>query len=112
VIRWLNAHKIRLWVPVAVIKNDDVGAGEIDTQSASTGGQHENELLAVRLIVLVDGVDTVLVRGATVDTAVLYEESQQKDQRNDWVPLTIGTEMTIVLQDVKHTAHLAEDEYP
>jgi hypothetical protein len=71
--RWneTNAHEIRLWVPVTIIKDNNIGGSKIYAQTAGTGGQHKNELLAFVLIVLVDGVDTILVRGATINTAVL-----------------------------------------
>jgi len=59
--------------PVAVVKDDDVGRGQIDAQTSSTCRQQEDELLAVWFAILVNGGDAILVRGTSIDAAVLYE---------------------------------------
>ena len=60
------------YAPVAIVKHDDVRGRQVDTESTSTGSEQEDELLAARLVVLVDGNDTVFVCSATIDTTVLY----------------------------------------
>lgn len=57
--------------PVRIVKNDDIRGDQVDTQTAGAGSQQENELLTTRRVVVVDGVDSVLVRGISVDAAVL-----------------------------------------
>lgn len=59
-------------VPVTVVEHDNVCSRQVDTETASTRREQEDELLAVRLVVLVDGNNTVLMSRATVDTAILY----------------------------------------
>lgn len=43
-----------MWVPVRVKEDDDVCGGQVDAQAPGTRGQHEDELLAVRTVVLVN----------------------------------------------------------
>jgi len=59
--------------PIAVVKNDDVGRGQIDAQTSSTCRQQEDELLAIRFAILVNSGDAILVGGTSIDTAILYE---------------------------------------
>ena len=42
-----NHLKIHLRIPIRVVDDDNIGSGEVDTQTASAGGQHEEELFAV-----------------------------------------------------------------
>ena len=65
-----------MWVPVAVVQNDDVRGREIDTKTTRTSREQKNELVAVGLVVLVDGYYPVIMGGATVDTTVLCAPSQ------------------------------------
>jgi hypothetical protein len=58
------------FIPIAIIKNDDIGRHKVDTQAARSRCEQENKLLAPRPVVLVDGIDPILVRGATVDPTV------------------------------------------
>ena len=46
--------KVDLWVPVAIVEDDDVGGAEIDSQAASACRQHEDELARVRRVVLIN----------------------------------------------------------
>jgi len=50
--------------------------------------EEENELLTARLVILVDRIDTIMVRGTTIDMAVF-----------------ILPEQTIVLQNVRDMTH-------
>eukprot|EP00053_Salpingoeca_punica_P017129 m.163900 g.163900 ORF g.163900 m.163900 type:complete len:637 (-) comp17120_c0_seq4:1564-3474(-) len=86
--------QISLRIPVAVVEDDDVGSGEVNAETACTGAEHEDELLAVGRIVLVDHALTVLVRRLAVEAAVL-----------------VAAPPAVVLQDVQHAGHLAEDEH-
>ena len=70
----VHGLQIRLRIPVAVVENNDVCRSKVDTQATCTSGQAEDELLAVRLVVLVDGDNTVLMCSATVNTAIFYGE--------------------------------------
>lgn len=46
--------QVHLWVPVGVKENDNVGSGQVDAQPASSCGQHEDELLTVGTVVLIN----------------------------------------------------------
>mmetsp|Transcript_22804 Transcript_22804/g.58024 ORF Transcript_22804/g.58024 Transcript_22804/m.58024 type:complete len:574 (+) Transcript_22804:400-2121(+) len=70
-MRAVHGLQIHLRVPVAVVQNDDVGGGQVDTQAAGARGQQEHKLLAAGRVVRVDGVLAVLAAGVAVDAAVL-----------------------------------------
>ena len=72
----VHSLQIRLRVPITVVQDDDVGGGQVDTETTGTRGEQEDELVAVGLIVLVDGSDTVIMSGSTVDAAVLCSSRQ------------------------------------
>ena len=72
----VHGLQIGLRVPVTVVQDDNVCRGEVDTQPTGTRGEQEDELLAVGLVVLVDGYYPVIMGGATVDTTVLCAPSQ------------------------------------
>ena len=63
--------EVVLGVPVAVEEDDDVGRHEVDAQTASTRGQEEDELARALLVVLIDGLFTLVTARVTVDAAVL-----------------------------------------
>ncbi len=56
----ISAHsdhslQIHLRIPVRVVDDDDVSCGQIDTETACSGAQHEQKLAAVGLVEGVDG---------------------------------------------------------
>ncbi len=53
---WTPNHglKVDLRVPVWVVQDDHIRCSQVDTQSSSSGTQHEDELGAVGLVVCVD----------------------------------------------------------
>ena len=46
--------QINLRVPVRVKENDDVGSGQVDAQTPSSGGEHEDKLLTVGPVILIN----------------------------------------------------------
>ena len=76
----VHSLQIRLRVPITVVQDDDVGGGQIDTETTGTRREQEDELVAVGLVVLVDGCDTVVMGCSTVDTAVLCNRCQLRDR--------------------------------
>ena len=48
--------EINLWIPVWVIYNDNISCSQINTQSSSSGTQHENELWTSWSIELIYGI--------------------------------------------------------
>jgi hypothetical protein len=75
---WIPAHPSGLEsprksvsLPVTVIKDDDIGRRQVDTQATSTGGQEEDKSVASLLVVFVNGQNTVLVGSAPIDPTVL-----------------------------------------
>lgn len=67
----IHSLQICLRVPIAVKEDDNVGGNKVDTETTSTSGEQEDELFAVRCVVVVDCGDTVLMSSVTVDSAVL-----------------------------------------
>ena len=76
----VHGLQIRLRVPITIVQDDYVGGGQVDTETTSARGEQEDELVAVGLVVLVDGRDTVVVGCSTVDTAVLCNRCQLRDR--------------------------------
>ena len=76
-VRAIHRLQVSLRVPVRVVQDDNVSSGEVDAEAPSTGRKQEDELLRVGLVVFVDRDDTVLVRSASVDPAVLYLPRQR-----------------------------------
>jgi hypothetical protein len=64
---------MRAWKsrPIRVVEDHDIRGREVDTEPTSARGEEKDELFRVGLVVLVDTRNTVLVRGAAVDAAVL-----------------------------------------
>ena len=75
-MRTVHGLQISLRVPITVVQDDDVGGGQVDTETTGTRGEQEDKLVAVGLVVLVDGSDTVIMSGSTVDAAVLCSRPQ------------------------------------
>lgn len=69
-MRAIHGLQIGLRIPVAVVEDDDVRRGQVDSQSSSACSEQENEFFAAGFVVLVDGAYTVFVSCASVDTAV------------------------------------------
>ena len=85
-MRSIHGLQIHLRVPVRVVDNDDVGGVQVDAETTGSGGEHEEELLAVLGVVLGDLTVSVPVGSLAVDAAV--------------VP---ASEPAVVLQDVQHS---------
>ena len=92
-VRPIHGLQVHLRVPVGVKEDDDVGGVEIDAQSAGPRRQHEDELGRARSVVLLDLSVPVLVRRLAVDATV-----------------AVAAVPTVVLEDVKNSGHLREDE--
>ena len=85
--------QIHLWIPIAVVQNDNVGRRQIDAKAAGARRQHEQELFAARRVKFVDLLLTQLVLSLTVEAAIL-----------------VAAPPAIILENVEHSAHLREDE--
>lgn len=70
-VRTIHGLQVCLRVPVAVKQDNNVGSDKVDTKTTSTGREQEDKLVAVRGVVVVNGRNTVVVGGITVDAAVL-----------------------------------------
>jgi len=75
---WIPVHLSELYPqgksvppPVAVIKDDDVSGRQVDSQTTGAGGKEENKFVASLLVVFVNGLNTVLVGSAPIDSTVL-----------------------------------------
>ena len=66
--------EIGVRIPITVVQDDNIGRGQVDTETSSTRREQENKLLAAGSVILVDSDDTVLVSRSTVDTAVFWPE--------------------------------------
>ena len=58
-------------IPIAIIKDHNVGSRKINTEATSTSGEEEDELFAVRFVVLINSYNSILVSSTTIDTTVL-----------------------------------------
>lgn len=65
--------QIHLRVPITVVQDNNIGRDQVDTQTTSSCRQQEDKLVTVGFVVLVNTLDTVLMRSVSVDTAVLYK---------------------------------------
>lgn len=72
----MNEYVERRDVPVAVVEDDDVRSRQVDTQTTRTRRKQEDELLAIRLVILVDREDTIVVSCSTINPAIFYNTSQ------------------------------------
>ncbi len=83
-----------LRVPVAVKEDHNVGFLQIQTETAGSRGEEEQELVAVFLHEAVDHLLACVSSDATVDPAVL-----------------VATVPAVVFENVQHTRHLAENQH-
>ena len=63
-------------IPVRVVENDDVGGGEIDSETVGASGQHEDEDVGAGRVVGVDALLTLLVSRRSVEAAMLEAEEK------------------------------------
>jgi hypothetical protein len=70
-VRSIHSLQIGLRIPVRIVENDDVGCGKVDTETTGSSSQEEDELLRVWLLIVVDSLETVFMRGTSVDPAVV-----------------------------------------
>ena len=86
-------------VPVGIVKHDRVCGGEVDAEAARPGREEEDELLlGGGAQVAVEAIDAQLpLRGAHVAVEPLE---------------AVAARQQVVLEDVEHLGHLAEDEHP
>ena len=66
-------------IPIAIIKDHNVGSRKINTEATSTSGEEEDELFAVRFVVLINSYNSILVSSTTIDTTVLYSFISRQD---------------------------------
>ena len=66
-------------IPIAIIKDHNVGSRKINTEATSTSGEEEDELFAVRFVVLINSYNSILVSSTTIDTTVLYSFVSRQD---------------------------------
>ena len=71
-VRSVHGLQIGLGIPITVKQDDDVGCDEVDTETTGSGREQENKLFTLWRIVVVDGRNTGLVIGTTIDTAVFW----------------------------------------
>mmetsp|Transcript_59635 Transcript_59635/g.158717 ORF Transcript_59635/g.158717 Transcript_59635/m.158717 type:complete len:424 (-) Transcript_59635:1733-3004(-) len=93
-MRAVHGLDVHLGVPVAVEEHDDVGLLQVEAQATGARREEEEELVAVLLHEGVDHLLARVARDATVDAAVL-----------------VAAVPAVVLEDVEHARHLAEDQY-
>ena len=62
--------------PIRIKENDDIGGNQVDTQTSSSSGEKESELLRSRSVVLVDGGDSILVVGSSIDSRIFCRNAK------------------------------------
>jgi hypothetical protein len=68
----VHGLKISLGIPIAVIEDNNVCGGQVDTEPPGSGRKQEDKLVAIRSVVLVNSGDTILMTSAPVDTAIFW----------------------------------------
>jgi hypothetical protein len=58
-------------LPITVIEDDNISTRQVDTQTAGASGKQEDKFVAPLFVVIVDGLNTVFVGGASINPAVL-----------------------------------------
>ena len=58
-------------IPIAIIKDHNIGSREIYTKTTGTSGEEENKLFAIRFVVLINSYNSIFVSSTTIDTTVL-----------------------------------------
>ena len=66
-----HLHRCPNSLPVAVEQYDNVGSDKVDSQTACSSREQEDELFAVGRVIVVDSLNTILMRSISVDPAVL-----------------------------------------
>lgn len=107
----IHGLKIGLRIPIAVVQNDNIGCGQVDTQTSGARREQEDELVTARTVVLVDGDNSFVMCRATVNTTICCGGPKVRS----WTPAktetrTISSEKTIILENVENTTHLTENE--
>lgn len=59
--------------PTAAMQHYDTGRGQMKAQASSRNSVQEYKSLATGLAVVVNGADTILVRGAPINTAAFLK---------------------------------------
>ena len=106
-LRWIEKRtgtvhrlKISLWVPGTW--RGWLGASKvvihINAEASSASSKQENEFLAAKLLVLIDCIDKIVVRGTAIDTAVSCTDQHESSE--------------LVLQKVQDVTDLTEYQYP
>lgn len=72
----IHGLKIALRVPVGVINDDDIRCGQVNSETASSRGEHENELLTA--------VPIELVNGRLNQNCFKIKRNDQPDDLRDW----------------------------
>lgn len=67
-------------LPVAVKQDNNVGCGQVNTQTACTSSQKEDEFIAARLVVFVNCINTILLAGLTINAAVFWRQMSASAQ--------------------------------
>lgn len=76
----------RQHIPITVEEYDNIGRSQVDTETTSTGGKQEDELLRVGLVVGVNSRHSIFVSGLTIESAVFCRPAccQGSDQRHEY----------------------------
>ena len=59
-------------LPVAVIKDNNIGARQVNAKPTGASGKQEDKLVAPLFVIIIDGLNTVLVCGAPIDPTILW----------------------------------------
>lgn len=96
-------------LPVAVIKDDNISTRQVDTQPAGASGKQEDKFVAPLLVVIINGLNTVFVCGATVDPTILWYNVSVGYR---WCTMkhTVCSEQAVIFHNVQHSTHLTEYE--
>ncbi len=85
----IHGLKIHLWVPIAVVNDDSVGAGQVDSQTTGSCGEQEDKFAAVFFHKLFNLLVSCSHVSRTIDSAIF-----------------IGPEVAEIFQDIEDHGHL------
>lgn len=81
----IHSLQIHLRIPIGVVYDDNISRGEIDAETARASRQHEDELLTVIRVILLDLPIAVLVGRLPVQATVLEFINKTEECDNEMI---------------------------
>jgi hypothetical protein len=95
--------------PIAVVEhNISIGYGGVDTEAAYTSGEQEGKLLTPRLIIPIDRVNLIIMRGPAIYTGgnLCRVPIWSKTVRNGYLQIKSFYHIPSLSPNTRNTCHL------